>query len=365
MVCGAGAETHVVQIYLPAAVDGAYTDGNYALAQKFVMVSSTTFELPAPPVTYLPNGVEFAGWYEGTPEKLPEKTYWKGDEPVYAAKTMRTLTADLILTALYTGVDVMLADAADNGETLYQNNGKTAQTVTLSGRTLRKDGSWNTLCLPFDMTETQVGNDLAGAQLMTLSESNFNPATGLLTLNFAEAASIEAGKPYLVKWDEGDDIQDPVFHNVVVKNNIASTSTEYVDFVGIYSTENIYQEGEWNEMYLDESNTLCFSTSEKPQVNALRGYFVLKNMGLVGDVNDDGQINIADVTALVNVILGKQTDESAVESYRADINGNGNVTIADVTELVNIILGKYSSALNITDIDSGDLEPALEWGEGN
>lgn len=88
-------------------------------------------------------------------------------------------------------------------------------------------------------------------------------------------------------------------------------------------------------------------------------------MGLVGDVNDDGQINIADVTALVNVILGKQTDESAVESYRADINGNGNVTIADVTELVNIILGKYSSALNITDIDSGDLEPALEWGEGN
>lgn len=46
VVCGVGAETHVVQIYLPAAVDGAYTDGNYALAQKFVMVSSTTFELP-------------------------------------------------------------------------------------------------------------------------------------------------------------------------------------------------------------------------------------------------------------------------------------------------------------------------------
>lgn len=54
-----------------------------------------------------------------------------------------------------------------------------------------------------------------------------------------------------------------------------------------------------------------------------------------GDVNGDGEVTIADVTALVNIILGKN-DKKAI----ADVNGDGPVTIADVTALVNIILGK-------------------------
>ena len=57
----------------------------------------------------------------------------------------------------------------------------------------------------------------------------------------------------------------------------------------------------------------------------------------VGDVNKDGKITIADVTALVNIILGKTT--TYVERL-ADVNGDHKVTIADVTALVNIILGK-------------------------
>lgn len=54
-----------------------------------------------------------------------------------------------------------------------------------------------------------------------------------------------------------------------------------------------------------------------------------------GDVNKDKQVTIADVTALVNMILGK-----AGENELADVNNDGGVTIADVTALVNIILGK-------------------------
>ena len=54
-----------------------------------------------------------------------------------------------------------------------------------------------------------------------------------------------------------------------------------------------------------------------------------------GDVNGDGDVTIADVTLLVNIILGKNDDTTA-----ADVNGDGEVTIADVTALVNIILEK-------------------------
>ena len=58
-----------------------------------------------------------------------------------------------------------------------------------------------------------------------------------------------------------------------------------------------------------------------------------------GDVNHDGDVTIADVTALVNIILGKDT-EGVYDHEAADVNGDEGITIADVTALVNIILGK-------------------------
>ena len=63
---------------------------------------------------------------------------------------------------------------------------------------------------------------------------------------------------------------------------------------------------------------------------------------LAGDVNRDGTQTIADVTALVNIILGKATPEANPEYdfEAANVNGEDDITIADVTALVNIILGK-------------------------
>ena len=58
------------------------------------------------------------------------------------------------------------------------------------------------------------------------------------------------------------------------------------------------------------------------------------------DVNKYGDVTIADVTALVNIILGKDDAKPYLYDHeRADINGDGSITIADVTALVNIILG--------------------------
>jgi len=53
---------------------------------------------------------------------------------------------------------------------------------------------------------------------------------------------------------------------------------------------------------------------------------------LIGDVNGDGEVTIADVNAIVDLILASQY--SAV----ADVNGDGEVTIADVNAVVDIIL---------------------------
>lgn len=53
----------------------------------------------------------------------------------------------------------------------------------------------------------------------------------------------------------------------------------------------------------------------------------------VGDLNGDGEINIADLNALIAVIL------NGASNGDADINGDGEINIADVNALINIILG--------------------------
>ncbi len=54
-----------------------------------------------------------------------------------------------------------------------------------------------------------------------------------------------------------------------------------------------------------------------------------------GDVNGDENVNVSDVTTLVNMILGVVAKDEQV----ADINGDGKVNVSDVTALINIILG--------------------------
>lgn len=61
---------------------------------------------------------------------------------------------------------------------------------------------------------------------------------------------------------------------------------------------------------------------------------------IIGDVNRDGQVSIADVTATVNIILGKDKPEDNYDYDAANVNMDELISIADVTALVNIILGK-------------------------
>ena len=79
--------------------------------------------------------------------------------------------------------------------------------------------------------------------------------------------------------------------------------------------------------------TLTFTPAKRLFLDEVSVKAVAKTVK--GDVNGDGAVTIADVTLLVNIILGKTEGNTA-----ADVNGDGNTTIADVTTLVNIILGK-------------------------
>ena len=58
---------------------------------------------------------------------------------------------------------------------------------------------------------------------------------------------------------------------------------------------------------------------------------------LRGDVDVNGEVNIADINAVINAILGADADADLLE--RADVNGDGEVNVADINAVIGIILG--------------------------
>ncbi len=60
-----------------------------------------------------------------------------------------------------------------------------------------------------------------------------------------------------------------------------------------------------------------------------------------GDVNGDGDVDIADAVCIVNHVVGKATPTFVPEA--ADVNGDGDVDIADAVRIVNLVVGKIQS----------------------
>ena len=177
---------------------------------------------------------------------------------------------------------LFLADNASNATAITDaatNGGR--YDVTLQGRTLFKDGDWNTLCLPFDLDIADSPLDGDGVDVRTLSTSGFSGGT--LTLTFTNAGAVtemEAGKPYIIKWNNtGQHLteNDLVFTGVTVSSTAADVSTEWVNFCGTYSPEFIYEDGtEKHNLYLGDDNKLYYPTATDFKVKSFRGWFMLK-----------------------------------------------------------------------------------------
>ena len=62
--------------------------------------------------------------------------------------------------------------------------------------------------------------------------------------------------------------------------------------------------------------------------------------GIYGDVNGDGLVTAADVTAIYDWLL----NNDATNLINGDVNGDGNITAGDITEIYNILLGTSSAS---------------------
>ena len=64
---------------------------------------------------------------------------------------------------------------------------------------------------------------------------------------------------------------------------------------------------------------------------------VMHNGFLTGDVNNDCEVNIADVQSIIAIILGNPSDYATSDLIRADVDKNTEINIADINQVIKII----------------------------
>ena len=115
--------------------------------------------------------------------------------------------------------------------------------------------------------------------LKTLRGTAFNDGT--LTLTFADATEIEAGKPYVIKWEGNTEWTNPEFNGVIINSAQNNVETAYVDFVGITSPVS-FTANDRTVLYLGADDKLYYPGKDMT-LNACRAYFQLKGIS-AGDI---------------------------------------------------------------------------------
>ena len=107
-----------------------------------------------------------------------------------------------------------------------------------------------------------------------LSSATF--ADGTLTLNFANAASIEAGKPYLVKVAANADLSTAPFTGAIVSKDAQPYTSTDVDFIPTLGATTIEGSDEKSVLLMTSGNKLKSPSALPANIKGFRAYFQLK-----------------------------------------------------------------------------------------
>ena len=251
-------------------------------------------------------------------------------------------------------------------------------TARLKDRTLYKDNHWNTICLPFDLTPAQfAASPLSGAEVKKLDTSvtgyypyggnsdaiNLHTTEPTLVFYFADVntsdETLQAGKPYLVRWANGTDLVDNTtkgkknavhqldFPYVTVKEKQATSwsgnaaNGGSVQFVGTFSPIALTG-GDKTKFVLGVSDNVdkLYYPKQNISVNACRGYFIIPQAAanLFSSTSapqivmgfDDGE------TTSIQVVNGSGVKDQGSDTY---YNLNGQ-RVAQPTKGLYIVNGK-------------------------
>lgn len=179
-----------------------------------------------------------------------------------------------------------------------------ATEVTVTVKHPMSSAYWNTLCVPFDITEAQIKSVFGeGTQVAAFTKANGT------SLHFDFVTSMEAGVPYLIKPTNTQD--EYVFTGVEIKEvEAGSVSHDGYTFQGTYVKRVMKTDG--TEKGMTKKNTLAIP-SKATAMRGLRGFFVVPVAGQAKEVTF-GNFDTSSITTIDN-------NEGAEKDVWYNLNG--------------------------------------------
>ncbi|MBQ4008833.1 MAG: dockerin type I repeat-containing protein [Muribaculaceae bacterium] len=104
---------------------------------------------------------------------------------------------------------------------------------------------------------------------------------------------------------------------------------------GFYWSRNLKTTGAGSHSLFVSSNSMSTTDYSRGYGLSVRAVRAPEGWGpqLKGDVNGDGEVDVRDITALIDVIMNSVTDNP-----RADVSEDGEIDVRDITALIDIIM---------------------------
>lgn len=206
-------------------------------------------------------------------------TGYTADNGTLSGNALTMVAANSIISAEWSSGGIILhGDVAEDQmpliNTLADGN---AYDVTLV-RPVYRDGSHNTFCVPFDLDEAQIAaSELNGAHIKQFIGAHIDG--GALRIVIKEVTSIQAGYPYLVKYDTNEGLLNELHFEGVTVDNAAPAEIELDDvyYQGIYTpfTPGIESEEDFHYLFVGVNDKIFWSNTDNA-LKPFRAYFTVK-----------------------------------------------------------------------------------------
>lgn len=252
------------------------------------------------------------GTSEGNYKIESDKIIWTGNSQKVSFKNDQVVWNYAAPTSIKIYVDYPIVDLAEESA----NDLKTLDnTYVKLNRTLVAD-KWNTLCVPFAISEEEIkANFGEGTLVEKLDAVNGN------TVNFADATSIEAGVPYLIKPTVAGTTYTFNGKDVIAEAPKTEGNAD-VTFQGIYSPTDITNGGTVKAAGVTEDGKVLFVNADS-QTKAFRCFFTISDNATISPTML--KISIKGVeTAINSIVMGNSNaaDNAIYNLQGQRVNGN-------------------------------------------
>lgn len=252
------------------------------------------------------------GTSEGNYKIESDKIIWTGNSQKVSFKNDQVVWDYAAPTSIKIYVDYPIVDLAEESA----NDLKTLDnTYVKLNRTLVAN-KWNTLCVPFAISEEEIKANFGEGTLV----EKFEAVNGN-TVNFANATSIEAGVPYLIKPTVTGTAYTFNGKDVIADAPKTEGNAD-VTFQGIYSPTDITNNGSIKAAGITEDGKVLFVNAGS-QTKAFRCFFTISDNTSITPAML--KISIKGVETAINSIVmdnSNATDNAVYNLQGQRVNGN-------------------------------------------